>query len=74
MLAGAPNLHRAVAECTQPYASPSAAAARALQARGGEGPAGGLLPARRAGRAGGPGGAGRRGAAWRPRAAAPAAA
>jgi hypothetical protein len=33
MLAGAPNLHRAVAECTQPYSAPSASAARALQVR-----------------------------------------
>ncbi|KAI8463686.1 MAG: hypothetical protein J3K34DRAFT_494699 [Monoraphidium minutum] len=31
MLAGAPNLHRTVAECTQPYCAPSPAATRALQ-------------------------------------------
>lgn len=31
MLAGAPNLHRAVAECTQPYGAPPSAATRVLQ-------------------------------------------
>lgn len=33
MLAGAPNLHRAVAECTQPYCAPPASATRTLQVR-----------------------------------------